>query len=94
MAGYASYVIDPRFTLNGRLEWYEDAAGGFSTGAPVGANYYEATVGLAIKPLPNDPILSNLLFRPEVRYDYSDRRVFDSGDSTQLSLAADVLFQF
>ena len=60
MAGYASYALDPHFTLNTRLEWYQDAANGFSTGAPVGANYYEATVGVAIKPFPKDKILIQL----------------------------------
>ena len=39
VAGYASYALDPHFTLNTRVEWYKDAAQGFSTGAPVGANY-------------------------------------------------------
>ena len=67
LAGYASYALDPRFTLNTRLEWYKDAANGFSTGAPVGANYEEATVGVAIKPFPNDNFLSHWLVLPEVR---------------------------
>jgi Putative beta-barrel porin-2, OmpL-like. bbp2 len=62
VAGYASHALDPRFTLNTRLEWYEDAAKGFSTGVPVSANYDEATVGVAIKPFPKDNILSGLLF--------------------------------
>ena len=94
VAGYVSYAIDPHFTLNTRLEWYKDAANGFSTGAPVSANYYEATVGVAIKPFPKDKILSHLLFRPEVRYDHSDRPVFGSGDHNQLTFSVDALFTF
>ena len=94
VAGYGSYAFDPHFTLNTRLEWYEDAADGFSTGAPVSANYYEATVGVAIKPFPKDKILSNLLIRPEVRYDYSDQPVFASGDHNQLTFSVDVIFKF
>ena len=94
VAGYGSYVLDPRFTLNTRLEWYKDAADGFSTGAPVGANYYEATVGVAIKPFPNDKNFSHLLFRPELRYDHSDRLVFSSGDRNQLTFSVDTLFTF
>ena len=94
VAGYASYALDPHFTLNTRLEWYKDAANGFSTGAPVSANYYEATVGVAIKPFPKDNILSHLLFRPEVRYDHSDRSVFSSGDHNQLTFSVDALFTF
>ncbi|MCX5678566.1 MAG: outer membrane beta-barrel protein [Candidatus Omnitrophica bacterium] len=62
VAGYASYALDPHLTLNTRLEWYKDAAGGFSTGAPVGANYYEITEGLAIKPFPNDKNLNFIDF--------------------------------
>ena len=94
VAGYASYTIDPHFTLNTRLEWYEDAANGFSTGAPVSASYYAATLGVAIKPFPNDNIFSRLLFRPEIRYDYSDRPVFNGGDHNQWIFSVDALFTF
>jgi len=94
VAGYASYALDPHFTLNTRLEWYNDSANGFSTGAPVGANYYEGTVGVAIKPFPKNKILSNLLFRPEVRYDYSNQPVFNSSDHNQWTFSVDTLFTF
>ncbi len=94
VAGYVSYAIDPHLALNTRLEWYRDAADGFSTGAPVSANYYEATAGVAIKPFPNDKFLSKLLFRPEVRYDHSDQPVFNSGDKDQLTFSMDALFTF
>jgi hypothetical protein len=94
VAGYASYAFDPHLTLNTRLEWYRDDADGFSTGASVSANYFEATVGVAIKPFPNNKVLSKLLFRPEVRYDHSDQAVFDSRDKDQVTSSADVLFTF
>ena len=95
VAGYASYAMDPHFTFNTRLEWYDDAANGFSTGAPVGANYYELTTGVAIKPLPKDKILSNLIFRPEIRYDWADRSVFGRDlDRDQLTFSMDALFTF
>ena len=94
VADYVSYAIDPHFMLNTRLEWYKDAANGFSTGAPVSANYYEATVGMAIKPFLKDHILSHWLFRPEVRYDHSDRPVFDGGHQDQLTFSVDALFTF
>ena len=42
--GYLSYAVDPHFTLNTRLEWYRDAANGFSYGGPVSANFYSATL--------------------------------------------------
>ncbi|MGB8959333.1 MAG: outer membrane beta-barrel protein [Candidatus Aminicenantales bacterium] len=94
VTGYVSYAIDPRFILNIRLEWYRDAADGFSSGAPVSANYNEATVGMAIKPFPGDHVLSRLLFRPEVRYDHSNRPVFDGGLRNQLTFSVDALFTF
>ncbi len=94
VAGYVSYAFDPRFTLNTRLEWYQDAANGYSSGASVSGNYYEATVGMAIKPFPKDRFLSKLLFRPEVRYDLADQSVFNSGDKNQLSFSVDGLFMF
>ena len=94
VAGYGSYAIDPHFTLNTRLEWYKDAADGFSTGAPVGANYYELTAGVAIKPFPKDSNLSHFIFRPEIRYDFSDRNVFNNKDHNQLTFSVDSLFTF
>ena len=94
VAGYVSYAIDSRFTLNTRLEWYRDAAHGFSNGTPVSATYCETTVGVAIKPFPNDKILSKWLFRPEIRYDHSDHSFFNSGDRNQWTFSADTLFSF
>ncbi len=94
VAGYVGYAFDPHFTLNTRLEWYRDAANGFSTGAPVSASYYESTAGVAIKPFPNAKFLSKLLFRPEVRYDHSNHPVFNSGDKDQLTFSVDALFTF
>jgi hypothetical protein len=94
VAGYVSYAIDPHFTLNTRLEWYSDSANGFSNGAPVSANYYEITAGLAIKPFPNDKFLSKWLIRPEVRYDHSNKPVFDGGNKDLLTGSVGVLFTF
>jgi len=103
VAGYVSYAFDPHVTLNTRLEWYRDAANGFSTGASVSATYYEATMGVAVKPFANNKILSKLLFRPEVRYDHSDQPVFNTrgnhplfnaGDRNQWTFSVDALFTF
>ncbi|MDD1762905.1 MAG: porin [Methanothrix sp.] len=95
VAGYASYALDPHFTLNGRVEWYKDAACGFSTGAPVGANYYGLTAGVAIKPFPKYNTLSHFIFRPEIRYDHADRSVFGiSGVRDQLTFSMDSLVTF
>lgn len=94
VAGYVSYKLNPYLTLNTRLEWYDDAADGFSTGAAVGSNYYEVTAGMAIKPFPKDKNLSGLLFRPEIRYDHSDRSVFNNTGRDQLTFSMDSLFTF
>lgn len=51
-------------------------------------------MGVAIKPFPTNNILSGLLFRPEVRYDHSDRSVFNSGDHNQWTFSMDGLFTF
>jgi hypothetical protein len=93
-AGYVSYAIDRHFTLNTRLEWYKDAAHGFSTGASVSADFCEATVGVAIKPFPAEHILSHMLFRPEVRYDHSNRPVFDGGRQNQFTCSFGALLTF
>lgn len=92
--GYASYALDGHITLNSRVEWFNDSSYGFATGAAEGANYYEATLNMAIRPFPNDKILSNVLFRPEVRFDWSDHRVFARGDRSQVVLGGDVLLTF
>jgi hypothetical protein len=94
VTGYVSYAFDPHFTLNTRLEWYNDSAHGFSNGASVNANYYEATVGMAIKPFPNDKFLSKWLLRPEIRYDRADHTVFNNGDRNQVTFSTDALFTF
>jgi hypothetical protein len=94
LADYVSYAIDRHFTLNTRLEWYRDAADGFSNGASFSANYFAATVGMAMKPFPEHPIFSRLLFRPEARYDHADRPVFDGGRQNQLTFSVDALFTF
>lgn len=93
-AGYASYAIDPHFTLNTRLEWYKDAADGFSTGTPVAANYYEITGGVAIKPFPKDAMLSHFILRPEIRYDHADRSLYSTGERDQLTFSMDGLLTF
>ena len=96
VAGYSSYMLNSYFTLNTRAEWYGDGSKGFSTGYPGGtnANYFEVTQGVAIKPFPNNNVLSHLLLRPEIRYDYADQPVFASGEHHQLTFNVDALFTF
>jgi hypothetical protein len=94
VAGYTSYAVDPHFTVNTRVEWYKDAANGFSTGTSSSANYMEATLGVAVKPFPDNAVLSRLLFRPEFRWDHSDHQVFGNGKQNQATFSVDALFTF
>jgi hypothetical protein len=91
---YVSYAVDSNFTVNSRLEWYRDNAQGFSTGASGSISYYEATLGVAIKPYPQNPFGSHLLFLPEVRYDHADHPVIDNGHKNQLTFSVGGLFTF
>jgi hypothetical protein len=90
VAGYIGYELCPCATLNGRLEWFNDTSrvDGFD------AVLYEATVGVSLTPF-DDGYLSNLVIRPEVRWDYADNDVFDGGtDDQQLTLAVDAYITF
>jgi hypothetical protein len=118
VASYTSYKVNSYVTLNLRDEIYRDQ-GGFTNsgnqtitsggGAPlmngaVNATYDEITFGAQLKPLPNDNIFQYLVFRPEVRFDYSDRPVFNhahnstnqapAGDYDQFSVGMDAIMQF
>lgn len=93
LAGYAGYKLSDMFTINGRAEWYDDNDGFTLTGTP--NVVYEATLGVAITPMPNNDIGKNLLIRPEVRYDYADHSFFNGGDQHgQFTAALDVIFTF
>ena len=105
VAAYASYKLCSYATINARAEWYRDQ-GGFSVAganAPLSANYYEGTFGVDIHPFPNNDILQWLQFRPEVRYDLSDRPVYNAahtgtiapgGDYGEFTVAMDAIMQF
>ena len=94
VAGYGSYALNQHVTLNSRGEWYIDAANGFSTGTATRANYYEFTLGPAIKPFTKNKFLSQILLRPEVRFDFSNQQVFAKGDKMQVTLSGDILYTF
>jgi hypothetical protein len=91
VAGYSSYKFNDIWTLQGRLEWFNDEDGSRGLGTTV----YEATVGLNIKPFPNAKYESGLMFRPEVRYDYAEDAIFDAGgDHSQITFGGDVIWTF
>jgi len=93
IAGYAGYKINDNFALNGRIEWFRDDDGS-RTFIP-GLNLYEGTIGLNIKPLPNDRWGQYLQIRPELRWDLSGDDVFDDfTDDNQLTFGVDVLYAY
>jgi hypothetical protein len=90
ITGYAGYMINDMWTVNGRAEWFRDD-GGARTG--INASLYEVTLGLKITPFPHDKILSNLILRPEVRGDFSNKDAFNGGsDRSQGTVAMDAIF--
>lgn len=91
VALYASYTIDPRFTLNGRLEYFNDDDGARG----LGNELYEATVGVTCKPFPDNQWASGFEVRPEIRWDYCNHSLFDAGDNnSQVTFGIDGIYQF
>jgi len=88
---YASYMVNDMFTINGRAEKFHAYL------SPSNTNIYDITLGATITPFPKDPLGQNLSFRPEVRYDYCEDRIFSQSNGAfhdQLTFAADVIFKF
>ena len=86
----------PMFALNGRVEYFNDDKGVRVPGAiGTGVELVEGTIGLAITPFPDNAVLSNLVFRPEFRFDYANKRFFDAGANRyQYTAAIDAIFKF
>lgn len=101
---YLYYKINDCWRAGGRLEWFRDDDGARvgavrpgNQNAPFGlaGNFYEMSGGLNWSPR------TNLLVRPEVRYDWFDGQSltgllpFNAGtDTYQFTYAVDVIFQF
>jgi hypothetical protein len=102
MAAYGQYICGPHLTLNVRAEWYDDAAGFTTAGLKQPAlagtvTMYEATLGVAITPFPDDVNAKNLVIRPEVRLDYANRPAnvgFEGGHNLQATLGIDAYFVY
>jgi len=90
VAAYARYDFSDMFAFNARGEWFNDK----DNVRGLGTNVYEATLGVTIKPFHNHEIGSNLMIRPEIRYDYAEEGIFDGGQNDQFTAAADVIFTF
>lgn len=95
IAGYAAYVFNDYFTFNGRAEWYGDA-NSFTIGIPPGAqNLYEFTINADIKPFPSSTLGQNLIIRPELRLDYSNKVFFNGGTKhEQATFGIDAYYMF
>ena len=93
-SGYAKYQLDPHMALSTRVEYYHDGHG-FTTGiGGTDINYGEVTMGTELTPFPDSPFLDGLSFRPEVRFDWADQRVFDFANYTQTTASIDVYYKF
>ena len=94
VAGYAGYVLNDYLTPNLRLEYYGDSKG-FTLGTGVRENLYEATLNVDVKPFPSNAIGQNLVIRPEVRFDYSDKNFFKlQTKHNQFTFGVDAYFTF
>jgi len=98
---YVAYKVDDRFTVNFRGEKLHDYSQAFVSTGSSATNWYEATLGVTITPMPKDRLLSGVKIRPEIRYDYNDTMdVYSSGRGPadnfkdQLSYGFDLIVNF
>ncbi|MGH7175939.1 MAG: outer membrane beta-barrel protein [Tepidisphaeraceae bacterium] len=96
---YGSFPIEQqdRFVIQTRLEYFNDWDGGRWFTSDV----WSGTLGVNIRPFPDDRYGQNLIFRPELRWDWSNAEVFDgggglsgTGQNNQITLSADLIFAF
>jgi len=94
IAGYAAVILNDYMTTNVRAEYYGDTKS-FTLGPGGAANLYELTLNLQIKPMPHNAIGQNLVIRPEVRLDYSEKAFFNGGTKNyQATFGVDAYFMF
>jgi hypothetical protein len=94
IAGYLNYQFNKYFAGNFRAEYYHDGRG-FTTGVGgTDINFCEGTLGCAITPTPDVPLLQTLTIRPEVRIDAADHAVYDGTHFNQTTAAIDVFIKF
>jgi len=94
VAAYMGYKFNDYATLNLRGEFFRDEDG-VRLGTGFGTNVYEATAGVTVTPFASDEIMQNLKIRPEVRFDYSENKIFDAGtDRYQFTAGIDAYFTF
>ncbi len=100
IANYFIEKITDKISIGERVEWFRDDDGarvvGLRSGAGgVPANYFEVSLGANVE------VLSNLMFRPEIRFDYQDlikggkNKAFNGGlDSSQVVSSANLILSF
>jgi hypothetical protein len=91
VANYFTYSINDYLAATWRAEWLRDD-GGTRTG--IDGNLYENTWGVSYTPWPKHPVLKNLVFRPELRWDFSDAPAFGGDRRNQVTAGFDVIFKF
>jgi hypothetical protein len=95
VAAYLGVKMADTVTLNTRIEYFNDQDGARVTGGVGGTSLYEATAGLSIRPFAHDAIGQHFVIRPEIRFDYSEKKFFDGAtDRYQLTAAVDAIFSF
>ena len=75
LAGYVTYMLQDKWRIAGRLEWFKDDDG-FHFGGPDNTKYTEGTVTLAYLPAKNTEI------RGEIRTDKASNEFFEDGNGT------------
>jgi hypothetical protein len=85
-----NYEFNKYVSATGRVEWFAD-----KTGARTGyrGHFFSPTIGAQITPFPDDPWLSGLLIRPELRADFSDNNE-PFADDCQFTGAINVVYSF
>ncbi len=91
---YTKYQLDPHLAIGSRFEFYHDGNGVTTGVGGVDTNYFEATMGVQLSPLPDSPLFQSLTFRPELRFDTSDQAVLDFAHYNQLTAAIDAYWKF
>lgn len=75
LAGYVTYMLQDKWRIAGRLEWFKDTDG-FHFSGPAGTKYTEGTVTLAYLAAKNTEI------RGELRSDKASNAFFDDGSGS------------
>ena len=94
IAGYLGIKLNDNLTFNARAEWFADPDG-VRVLPGIDADYFEVTLGVTFRPLPQDPLGKGLAIRPEIRADHASEDVFNDGeDDMMYTFGVDVVYGF